>query len=208
MRPPEPLLAARALIDAAWDLLRYGEGISGLQAAWDRHVSALIGDENNDAQEAVFYACGHHQDYGYRAGLLVGYVAGGRGGSGLTAAEVARALVDAAEWQDAEAHDLIWPAEPLDGLEVASLPKMTQQERSDQQAILNALHTVRQAAEVAVVGDATAAATALWRSMNGVDLDTAVPEQMIELERLQQEAKLQARARLERILDANPPWWG
>lgn len=60
---------------------------------------------------------------------------------------------------------------------------------------------------MAAVGEATAAATELWRSLNGVDLHTAGLRQMVELDRAQQAAMLEGRARLEKAFDANPAWW-
>lgn len=206
MKRPEALQAAHDLIDDAWDLLRDREGSSEVQEAWDRHVEALITQGSDHASDAAVYAGIHERDFGYRVGLLVGgMVAGRRDGSALTLPEVASALVDAAAWKDADADASDWPRDRthLDGEVV---PRMSDEERVELQAVIDVLLPARRASEVAAVGDATAAATDLWRALDGVDLDSASLEQLVELDRVQQVARMEGRARLERALDANPAW--
>ena len=206
MRPPEALSDALGHIDEAWDLLRYREGTSEVLEAWHRHVADLL-KGNADAHDAVDNAARHERDHGYRVGLLVGVMlASRRDGSPLTASEVAQALLDAAAWQDADATERD-PPRDVGYLDDMPVPKMSDAERVEQQAFIDLYVPARRAAEVAAVGEATAAATELWQSMNGVDLHTASLRQMVELDRAQQAAMLVGRARLEKAFDANPAWW-
>ena len=200
-------MEALGLIGEAWDLLRCGEGTSEVLEVWHRHVGDLLEGAGVDAQDAVDNAARHEQDHGYRVGLLLGVMLGSRrDGSPLTAPEVAQVLLDAAAWQDADAHERDYPRD-VGYLDDMPVPRMTEAERADTKAFIDLYVPARRAAEVAAVGEATAAATELWQSMNGVDLVTASLEQMVELDRAQQAAMLEGRARLEKALDANPAWW-
>ena len=79
---------------------------------------------------------------------------------------------------------------------------------SDRDAGWEVVRSARRAAEVAVVGDATAAVTDLWRTLNGVDLTTASLEQMLDLDRVQRAAADECRERLQAIFSvgAAPLW--
>jgi len=70
------------------------------------------------------------------------------------------------------------------------------------------IRSVRRAAEVAVIGDATAAVTDLWRTLNGVDLATASLEQMLDLDRVQRAAADECRERMQALfsVEAAPRW--
>jgi len=79
---------------------------------------------------------------------------------------------------------------------------------SELEAGWEVIRSVRRAAEVAVIGDATAAVTDLWRTLNGVDLTTATLEQMLDLDRVQRAAADECRERLQAIFAVGtaPRW--
>jgi len=79
---------------------------------------------------------------------------------------------------------------------------------SESDAKWEVVRSVRRAAEVAVIGDATAAVTDLWRTLNGVDLTSASLEQMLDLDRVQRAAADECRERLQALfaVGAAPRW--
>ena len=210
MRPPEAVVAVQHLLGEAWDLLRHTEGTSRLQGAWADHLARHLPDVI-EAQDAAVAAGYHERDFGIRAGLLVGAMLAARAdGSKVGTTDVAMALLDAAAWLDADATAGDWPEgqaardEKIDRMVVP--PKASELDMCQTREVLEVLTATRRAAEVAAVGDATAAATDLWRTLNGADLATATVAQMIDLDRSQQGAALEGRARLDRILDERPEW--
>ena len=84
------------------------------------------------------------------------------------------------------------------------VPKMSAEERADQPAMAAVYFAAGEAAEEAAIAKVTAAATDLWRQLNGVDIETATLDQLVGLGRAQQAANLVGRARLQWALEANP----
>ena len=204
-------MAAHHLIYEAYNLLQGQEDTSRVREAWQRHALELIGDGKPKAQDAVAEVGIHEREYGYRVGLLVGaMVASRRDGSTVTAADVAGALVEAVAWQDADTREEEFP-HGLDHLRDIVPPRgrnWTEEERRRADEGWEIVRSTREAADLAIVGDAVAAATDLWRSLTGGDVETATLEEMLDLARMQQAANLEGRARLRGLFESGtaPEW--